>query len=278
MDGTTPAGESWDFGQPVAGYAWRVPAPRANLLLHHGYGEYAERFVESYSRLIPTLNAKGFSVFAYDAEGHGRSPGPRGSMDMMKAVAIHQAARKALADADEPLFLMGHSLGGLVTAASVSDAPDGAAGVVLTNPALEIELSPVLKVIAGVVAAVAPHARLTPQLENDAISRDPEVIAAYDADPMVINEAPTARVGTTALRLIKKAWAQFPDWTVPVLVLHGDADRIVPVEGSRRFFDTIASADKKLEVFEGGYHELLNDLERERALAAIISWLDARTG
>lgn len=121
----TPATETWDFGRGRAGYAWRSPAPRAKLLLAHGYGEYAERYLEHYHRLIPHLVALGFDVHAFDLEGHGRPGGARGVADMHRAVADHIAARAALSEGGAPVFLFGHSLGGLVTAASVARSPAG---------------------------------------------------------------------------------------------------------------------------------------------------------
>ena len=276
MTETPVTRERWSFGAPLMGYAWQVSDPKANLLLHHGYGEYAGRYVEGYTRLIPQLNALGISVFAYDAQGHGRSTGMRGATDMKKAVAYHLAARDVLHADDRPLFLFGHSLGGLVTAASTAYRQTGLAGVVLSAPALKIPLNPVLKAIAGAVAVIAPTARLTAPLDADAISRDASVVTAYRDDPMVIKRAPAARLGATALAVLERAWGQFPDWQVPVLVVHGDADRLVPVEGSRQFIEAIAAEDKALKEFLGGYHELLNDHDREAALETILSWLGAR--
>lgn len=268
--------DGWRFGAPVTGYAWRASAPRANLILTHGLGEYAGRYVEQYSGLVPALNAAGISVYAFDLQGHGASPGPRAATDLKAAVRHHRMAREALAGEGLPLFLFGHSLGGLITAASVAEDGTGVDGVVLSAPALQIELNPVLKAIAGLVAMIAPTARLTPPLEAGAISRDPAVVAAYEADPDIIRQPPSARLGASALKVLEQAQQRFSSWQTPVLVLHGDADRLVPVEGSRRFADTIAASDTTLEVFEGGYHELLNDDERERALAMILGWLEKR--
>ncbi|MEM5518540.1 lysophospholipase [Henriciella sp. AS95] len=268
--------KSWTFGEKVQGYAWEVATPRANLLLQHGYGEYAGRFVTSYNRLIPNLNALDINVYAFDAEGHGRSPGARGATDMKRAVAHHLAARDMLEEREEPLFLMGHSLGGLITAASVAYRPEGVSGTVLSAPALKIELNPVLKAIAGLVASIAPTARLTPPLDDDAISRDAAVVETYRNDPMVITRPPAARLGATVFKVLERAWEQFPDWDVPVLVVHGDADRVTPIEGSRAFIETIGEGDKQLVEFPGGYHELLNDYDADKALATVLDWLKPR--
>ncbi|MEQ9315262.1 MAG: alpha/beta hydrolase [Henriciella sp.] len=277
-EATAERASVWKFGAPVAGFQWPVEGAKANVLLQHGYGEYVGRYVRDYHQLIPALNAAGYSVYGFDAEGHGRTPGPRGATDMKRAVSHHLVAREALEADSVPLFLFGHSLGGLITAASAAYRQEGVKGVVLSAPALKIELNPVLKTIAGLVASIAPAARLTPPLDADAISRDAALVAAYRDDPMVIKQPPAARLGATALKVLERAKAQFSGWQVPVLFIHGDADLLTPIEGIREFFGAISASDKTLEVFEGGYHELLNDTEKTRALETVLSWLNARTG
>src|SRR5215475_9555746 len=96
--------EAWDFGRGLSGYAWRAPGARANVLLTHGFAEYAERYVEHYHRLVPRLNEVGFDVYAFDLRGHGRSQGARGVADLRAAVEDHRAARGVLAAQKKPLF------------------------------------------------------------------------------------------------------------------------------------------------------------------------------
>lgn len=276
MDNAAPQYEPWDFGRPLHGYAWRRPGARANLLLQHGFGEHAGRYVDHYSRLVPHLLDTGFNVFAFDAEGHGRSSGDRGLTCIRTAVDDHQVARDKLTTNGTPLYLFGHSLGGLITAASVAKDQRQVAGVILSAPALVIELNPLLKMVAGLVSSVAPAARLTPALDAAAISRDEAEVAAYCDDPLVCRSSPAAKLGATAVKVLEKAWKRFPDWQVPVLVIHGTDDRLTPYEGSRKFIETIAAEDKTLETYEGGYHELLNDFDRDKALSDVLSWLRAR--
>ncbi|MFT3728404.1 MAG: alpha/beta hydrolase [Terricaulis sp.] len=267
--------ETWDIGRGVAGYAWRTPGARCNLLLAHGFAEYAERYVTHYSQLIPQLNAAGFDVYAFDYNGHGRSPGTRGVCDLNVEVANHQAARRLLNAQNKPLFCFGHSLGGLVTAASVARDQSGVAAVVLSAPALLVEAPAHLRAIAGIFAAIAPGARLTPPIEASGLSRIPEEVAAYTSDPMVSDPRVPARTGATAIAVAEDAWTRYPNWTAPVLALHGEKDRATTAEGSKRFIAAIESADKRLELYPDGYHELLNDLDRDAALALILSWLNA---
>jgi len=266
--------DNWDFGRGLSGYAWRVPNPRANILLTHGFAEYAERYFPRYHMLVPKLNAYGLDVYGWDMRGHGRSPGARGVADLRGAVRDHRAARAKLQD--KPLFLFGHSLGGLVTAASVAEDQDGVAGVVLSAPSLLITAPAHLKAIAGVVSAIAPGARLAPPLDTAGLSRIPEEVAAYKADPMVSDPRVPAKTGASAIAVSETAWAKYAQWRVPTLVLHGEKDTATDPEGSKRFFKTIASADKTLKLYPEGRHELLNDLDREDAMSVILAWLRER--
>jgi alpha-beta hydrolase superfamily lysophospholipase len=266
--------DAWDFGRGLSGYAWRTPGARADVLLTHGFAEYAERYVAHYHGLIPKLNALGFDVFGWDMRGHGRSPGARGVADLHGAVADHQAARRKLAG--KPLFLFGHSLGGLVTAASVADDQSGVAGVVLSAPALQISAPAHLRVIAGVVSVFAPSARLAPPLDADGLSRIAEEVAAYRSDPMISDTRVPAKTGATAIAVAERAWTQYKNWRAPVLVLHGEQDRATDPEGSKKFAATVAAADKRLVLYPEGRHELLNDLDRDAAWAEISAWLGQR--
>lgn len=264
----------WDFGRGLRGYAWRAAGARANLLLTHGFAEYAERYVAHYHGLVPKLNALGFDVYGWDMRGHGRSPGARGVADMREAIADHRAARRALAG--KPLFLLGHSLGGLVTAASVAEDASDVAGVVLSAPALLITAPAHLRAIAGFVAAFAPGARLTPPLDVEGLSRIPEEVAAYRSDQMVSDPRVPAKTGATAIAVAEQAWSRYPNWKAPVLILHGEQDGATNPEGSKRFHAMIGAPDKRLVLYPEGRHELLNDLDRDAAMAEITSWLSER--
>lgn len=266
--------QAWDFGRGLSGYVWPATNARANILLAHGFAEYAERYVAHYHQLVPKLNALGFNVYAFDLRGHGRSPGARGVTDMREAVTDHIAARRALAG--KPLFLFGHSLGGLVTAASAARDKSDVAGVILSAPALSISAPAHLRAIAGVVSIFAPGARLVPPLDPDGLSRIPEEVAAYRADPMISDTRVPAKTGATAIDVAEASWPLYRKWTIPVLVLHGEHDRATDPAGSQRFAALAPAPDKHLILYPQGRHELLNDLDRDQALAAITDWLNER--
>jgi acylglycerol lipase len=273
--------ETWDFGRGLSGYMWRAPNARADVLITHGFAEYAERYVAHYHQLVPKLNALGFDVFGWDMLGHGRSRGARGVADMAEMVAHHRAARSVIAsdqpDSNRlPLFLFGHSLGGLVTAASVAEDQSGVAGVVLSSPALLISAPAHLRAIARLISMFAPSARLVPALETDDLSRIAEEVEAYRNDPMVSDPRVPAKTGATAIDVAERAWTQYPTWAAPVLVLHGEMDRATDPEGSKRFVPMIRASDKRLVLYPEGRHELLNDLDRDAAMDVILNWLRER--
>ncbi len=268
--------ETWDFGRGLSGYRWPAADARANVLLAHGFAEYAERYVAHYHQLVPKLNALGFNVYAFDLRGHGRSPGARGVTDMRKAVADHIAARRVLAAEGKPLFLFGHSLGGLLTAASAAQDKSNVAGVILSAPALSISAPAHLRAIAGVVSIFAPGARLVPPLDPEGLSRIPEEVAAYRSDPMISDTRVPAKTGATAIDIAEAAWPLYRKWTLPVLVLHGEQDRATDPKGSKRFAALAPAPDKHLILYPQGRHELLNDLERDAAMQEITEWLSER--
>jgi acylglycerol lipase len=269
----------WETGTGVAGYVWHAPEPRAVVLLQHGYGEYAQRFVRQYNRLIPHLLKMGVSVYAFDMWGSGRSPGRRGLIHVGQAVADHLAARRKLREQPLPLFLFGHSLGGLVTASSVVRDQSGVSGVILTSAALQHEATPQLLLFARVAAFFAPTARapLKPAPLGN-LYQGAELDEGLAADPLFYRGRLPMLVAGTGGNIARDNWSLYPEWKVPVLVMHGTEDRWTDPRGSERLFEAVASEDKTLHLVEGGYHELLNDAGRDETLRVILDWLERRVG
>jgi acylglycerol lipase len=275
LSSSGPHHRVWDIGRGVHGYAWDAPEPRAVLLLQHGFGEYAERYVERYARLIPHLLDLGITVHGFDLEGHGRSPGRRALTDMDRAVADHLAARRKLAAQRLPVFLLGHSLGGIVTATSVVRDPAGVHGVVLSSPALLVSVNPLTRALARIAAVVAPAlpARKLPPAGRSRLGSE---LAFAAGDPMIYQGAMPAKLAASILFTSRANWGSYGRWTAPTLVIHGSDDTFTEPEGSRRFIEAIGSSDKTLEVVEGGYHELLNDVDADQTLRIVLEWLSRR--
>ena len=267
----------WDIGTGVRGYVWETPEPRAVLLLQHGYGEYAQRFVKRYSQLIPHLLNVGVSVYAIDLWGHGHSLGRRAVTDLGQAVEDHLAARRKLREQPLPVFVLGHSLGGLVTATSVGRDQSGLSGVVLSSPFLRKQVPAWKRLLVSVLAAVGPTLPAPEEpAELSGLSRIPEELEFVENDPLIYRGRAPMLLASTALDLLEDNPSLYPEWRVPTLVLHGTADTYTDPEGSRELFKTIASEDKTLHIVEGGHHELLNDKERDETLRVLLTWLGRR--
>ena len=215
------------------------------------------------------------SVYAFDLRGHGGSPGRRGLTDVERCVKDHRAARRRLAAQPLPVFLLGHSLGGIVTATSVVRDPSGVSGVILSSPAILVSTNALTRLFARFVSSAAPALPVR-FLPANGISRIAEQVVAFEADRLIYHGGMPARLAASILFTSRDNWARYPRWELPTLVFHGTADTFTEHEGSRRFVHTISSADKTLHVVDGGYHELLNDLGAETTLGVVLSWLERR--
>ncbi|HEF4753161.1 MULTISPECIES: alpha/beta hydrolase [Burkholderia] len=269
-------------GVELASYRWpadaRAAPPRATVALLHGLAEHAGR----YAPLAARLNAAGIDLLAIDLRGHGRSPGKRAwvarfdeYLDDADAL-VDEAAR-----APTPLFLMGHSMGGAIAALyAIERAPARActlAGLVLSSPALAPgrDVPRWMLALSRLISRVWPT---FPAIRIDAalLSRDADVVAANRADPLVHHGPVPARTGAEILDAMARIERGRSALRVPVLVYHGTADKLTEPDGSRTFGARVGSADRTLTLYEGGFHETMNDIERERVIDALIGWIDAR--
>lgn len=276
-DGLHIACQPWDIGTGVRGYQWSVPHPKAVLLLQHGYAEYATRYVHEYNRLIPHLLDRDISVYAFDLWGHGYSGGIRGVVDVRAAVADHIAARERFADVSVPIFLYGHSLGGLITASSVLRQPAHVAGVILTSPALPHQPPAMLMRAANLLARFRPaaHAPL-PSAPIDGLSRDEVFIQRATDDPLIYHGELTNMVGATALEVASQNDDLYHEWQAPVLLVHGDGDTWADVRGTQRFAEIVEGDDTTLIIYPDGRHQLLSDTDCDQVLHDILAWLTPR--
>lgn len=269
--------EPWDIGTGVAGYAWHASRPRAVVLLQHGYGDHTQSYVERSNRLIPRLLELGFSVYGFDMRGSGHSPGARGATDVEQAVADHLAARRVLRGQQLPVFLFGHSLGGLVTATSVLRDARDVAGVVVLAPAIKYEVNRLLRLVARAGAFLLPtFSGPLPAGEPGALTRVAESAEAIVRDPlMYLGRVKWVTLGSGAA-VSHANWAHYGRLTVPLLAVHGTDDRSTDPTGSRDLVEAASSADKTLHLVDGGLHALLDDADRETTVQAILDWMTKR--
>lgn len=266
----------WNFGLDLAAFHWPAAQARGRVLLAHGFGEHVGR----YARLIGALNAAGFEVYSYDQRGHGQSAGRRALVQLDQLVEDHLRAREALRVAGAPpLFAFGHSMGGLVTALSVARDPRGLQGVVLSSPALLLDREHTALMrgavqLLGRLLPALPVQRLSPSL----LAADPDVGRAYSEDPLVYHGGVRAGSAASMIREARGLWPLLPRWTLPTLLIQGEGDGIVHVEGARRFAREAASADLTYVEEPGGQHELFNDRDQERFRQLLTAWLLAHLG
>lgn len=273
---TKDAYPAWDLDLDAAAFLWRAEDPKANILLQHGLGEYTTRYVHQYSELIPKLNELGFNVYGFDLPGHGYTKGVRALVDLNQAVDMHLKARAAI-PTDLPLFLFGHSLGGLVTIGSIMKKQDGLAGAVVSSSAMQKPSSAFERVLSTMMVKLKPAGPMPlPRPGTEALTRDLDLKKLIDADPLMDTDKAKNLVAKTTLDVSDQVWKWAENWTLPVLFIHGDKDTSTDHRNSQALFKAISTKDKNLLVYPGGYHELLNDTIKDEVLPAVLGWLRTR--
>ena len=247
-----------------------------SVVLVHGIAEHSNR----YEHVARFLNERGYAVFAYDHQGHGQSEGRPiyiDSFDVYSTDLGQMALRVRQLAPTRPLYVLGHSMGGLILAYWLVTSMPKIDGALFSGAALKAgdDVKPIEMKIAPVLSRLLPKLEVT-KLSSDSISRDPEVVRTYDNDPMVYRGGIPARTGAEMLRAISVVTDDAMRLEYPMLVMHGTADKITNIEGSMQFHARVSSAEKTLKLYDGLYHEILNEPEKETVLNDIGTWLDAQ--
>lgn len=271
---------TWNIpNAPVVGHAWEVANPTGVILLTHALAEYAQRYYHRYNGLISALNRQGFSVYSYDLRGHGDSPGDISMVDSYVQVQDHMAARQALKALHPtlPFYLFSHSAGALFTAGGLLADQSGVDGVILSSPMLQAGQDQVALVrrIMPVASRFAPGLPIVP-VNARGLSRIDAEVDAYNADERMYHGRVKLLTANSMMQLAQELWPRYGEWRVPTLVFYGSDDEVSYMGGLPEFVEKLGSADKALHLFQGGYHELLNDLDRDAVLELVLSWLEAR--
>jgi alpha-beta hydrolase superfamily lysophospholipase len=258
--------------------AWTGEAePRAVVVIAHGASEHSSRYAHVAERVVEA----GYAVYALDHRGHGRSEGKRAQLDRLNHVIADLRAFVDLVTARHaaaPVYLLGHSMGGGISIAYAVRHQETLAGLVLSAPVADPNAANALtRGLSRILSAMAPDLGVY-SVDAKLVSRDPEVVRKYEQDPLVYHGKLPAR--TVAELTAAVAW--FPEEVVglrlPLLVMHGDADGLVPAAGSRMIHERSGSDDKTIEIWDGLYHEILNEPEQDQVLDLIVAWLDERSG
>lgn len=262
----------------LAVYDWILPAtqPLATVLLVHGLGEHAGR----YGELAANLHQWGFAVRAYDQQGHGQSEGARG--DMLRPGSLQADLCRVIDDtrqrpalADTPLILLGHSMGGLVVARTLAEQLRPVDAAVLSSPALGAFPTLFQKMLLATLPRVVPHLRVDNGLKTEWVARDPDVVKAYQADPMVHRRISTG-LAAWILNNGTQTLEDAAQWSVPTLLLYAGQDRLVNAQASADFAQAAPKSVVQAQCFEGMYHEIFNDLYRAQVFMALKRWLLSR--
>jgi alpha-beta hydrolase superfamily lysophospholipase len=263
-------------GLPLYCQAWLLPDGRhqAVLVNLHGLGDH--------SGLYPTLAsyfpAHRVALYAYDMRGNGRSPGQRayvrrwdeylGDLHAFLAWVREREGKK-------PIFVLGNSLGGLVVLEYALHRPAELSGVIAAAPPLgKVGVPPLLMALGRVMSRVWPRFSLEVGMDLSGLARDPAVVETLVSDPHFHRKG-TARLSTEVTAAIDRVQAQASSLAVPLLVLHGSADRMVPPDGSRRFFARVRFPDREFREYPGAYHGLFADLNHEEVIHDLHHWIEA---
>jgi alpha-beta hydrolase superfamily lysophospholipase len=246
---------------------WDAQEPRAIVVIAHGYAEHSGR----YDHVGMALAEAGLTTWALDHAGHGLSKGDaRGDVgsvehavrDLDEFVSVAAASAPAL-----PVFLVGHSMGGMLAVAYAEEHQGRLAGVVVTGPAI---------VIGDMIADLLELEEIPAVPLGEFVSRDPRVATAYDEDPLNYHGAMPRDVLREAPARIEAVRSRFGDITVPILAMHGEQDVLAPMQGSIDLIGGVASGDRTLRIWPDLYHEIFNEPERDRVIGEVIRWIIER--
>jgi alpha-beta hydrolase superfamily lysophospholipase len=249
---------------------WPRSDARGSVLIVHGLGEHIGR----YAHVAAQLNAWGWNVVGYDQRGHGASAGARGALaqgdDPLRDLALAvDAVRSTQAG---PLLLLGHSMGGLIAGRFVAERVRSVDGLVLSSPAFDAGMSVLQKLLLAVIGPLAPNLALSNGLRPGWISRDPAVVRAYVADPLV-HDRITPRLARFIVEGGAVVRSRAAGWSVPTLLMYAGRDRCVAPAGSAAFAEAAPASAVTAHEFALLSHELFNEPEQREVFAKLGDWL-----
>ncbi|HKX84977.1 MAG TPA: lysophospholipase [Pyrinomonadaceae bacterium] len=262
-------------GLKIATRSWKPDgAPRAVMILVHGFNAHSGYMVWPAEQFV----AKGFATYALDLRGRGKSEGERFYVenfsdylgDVDKLVDIARSENPGL-----PIFVLGHSAGGVIATSYVFEHQNEIAGLVCESFAFDVGLPHLVQLALQGVGYLAPHVHVF-SLNNADFSRDPAAVETMNNDPLIAKESQPAETASEMLKAAERLKENMPKFNVPVLIIHGTDDKATRPEGSQYFYDHAGSSDKMLKLYEGHYHDLLADIDKEKVMTDILAWIDER--
>jgi acylglycerol lipase len=250
--------------------------PKAVLPIVHGLGEHSGRYGNVVDHFVPL----GYVVYGMDHIGHGKSGGRREFVERFEDFSDTFAEYMRMIQQwqpGKPIFLLSHSIGGLIAAYYLLDHQAQFQGAIFSAPVVKVasHVSGLTVAAAKALSVLAPAAGVLP-VDPTTISRDPAVVQAYIDDPLVFHEKTTARLSAEMLRALLRVSAETKKITLPFLAMQGGADRLVDPDGAQILYERAGSADKTLKIYPGLYHEIFNEPEHEAVLGDVAAWLAPR--
>ncbi len=256
--------------------SWNAQKPKGILAISHGLGEHSDR----YENLIKTLEGKQISIYALDHRGHGKSGGKRGHVDSyMNYINDMKQLFEDMIKAENPgtpIVLLGHSMGGLIAFKYALTYPEDITSLVLSAPALipAVTVPGFKKAVGKLFSRLMPTLTLNNELDPNDISNDLDVVKAYRNDPLV-HDRVSARWYTEYNNTSEECLRRAAELTMPLLLIHGTGDKMVSTEGSRLTYERAGASDKKINFFDGLFHETMNEKVENRkiVLKLLVDWI-----
>ncbi len=249
--------------------------PKAILLVVHGLAEHSGRYLNVVNYFVP----RGYAVYGLDHLGHGKSDGTRVYLerfsDFLEPLKTYFDMIQGW-HPGKPVFLVGHSMGGLIASVYLLEHQNELKGAVLSAPAVKVSetISPATIMLGKVLSSILPKAGLL-ALDATTISKDKAVVSAYIHDPLVHTGKVTARLAAEMLSAMQRVTAEAATLQLPILLLQGSQDRLIDPGGAKMLYEKARTTDKTLKIYEGLYHEVFNEPEREQVLMDVETWLQA---
>lgn len=249
--------------------------PKAILLVVHGLAEHSGRYMNVVNHFVPS----GYAVYGLDHIGHGKSDGERVYVERFQDYIITLNAYVDMIrnwQPEKPLFMVGHSMGGLIGTAYLLESQHEFEGAVLSGPGVKVpdNISQTVIVLGKILSMILPKAGIL-QLDSKGVSRDPAVVDAYVNDPLVYTGKITARLGAEMLKTMQKVTDNAAQIKLPLTIVQGGDDILIDPDGAQLLYDSVSSEDKSIKVYEGFYHEVFNEPEHEQVLSDVKKWIEA---
>jgi len=255
--------------------SWRSASPSRAIVVivpgfksHSGYYEWAAE----------QLSGRGLAVYAIDLRGRGQSEGERFYVDHFEDYVSDVHSLVTLVRSREaalPIFLLGHSAGGVVACLYAAEYESELAGLICESFAFKVPAPDVALALLKGLAHFAPHAHVL-ALKNEDFSRDPAIVQQMNSDPLIADEKQPTQTVAQMVRADQRLEHEFRNFKLPLLILHGTHDKATKPSGSQQFYDTAGSSDKTIKLYEDAYHDLLNDTDRSIVIADITNWIESR--